>query len=159
MTGMHVVLVLPAMATLMADGFEGLIFVCGKCAVFATIGMSIGAFFRIKDKDERSETLGYFISAILGGVTEPILYGIGLRYMRPFVGMVAGGLVGGAYAGLMHVGVYTMSPSNILSFTGFIGDSQANLVNGIIAIVLSMVVSAVVTYFFGFEKKPVKDSK
>ena len=137
-------------------GFEGLIFVCGKCAVFATIGMSIGAFFRIKDKDERSETLGYFISAILGGVTEPILYGIGLRYMRPFVGMVAGGLVGGAYAGLMHVGVYTMSPSNILSFTGFIGDSQANLVNGIIAIVLSMVVSAVVTYFFGFEKKPAK---
>lgn len=159
MTGMHVVLVLPAMATLMADGFEGLIFVCGKCAVFATIGMSIGAFFRIKDKDERSETLGYFISAILGGVTEPILYGIGLRYMRPFVGMVAGGLVGGAYAGLMHVGVYTMSPANILSFTGFIGDSQANLVNGIIAIVLSMVVSAVVTYFFGFEKKTVKDSK
>ena len=143
----------------MADGFEGLIFVCGKCAVFATIGMSIGAFFRIKDKDERSETLGYFISAILGGVTEPILYGIGLRYMRPFVGMVAGGLVGGAYAGLMHVGVYTMSPSNILSFTGFIGDSQANLVNGTIAIVLSMVVSAVVTYFFGFEKKSVKDSK
>ena len=77
------------------------------------------------------------ISAVLGGVTEPILYGIGLRYRRPFAGMIAGGLAGGAYAGLMHVAVYSLSPSNILSFTGFVGGSSINLVHGIIALVIS----------------------
>lgn len=153
MTGMHTVLVLPAMTTLMNDGYEPLIFVCGKCATFATIGMSVGAFLRLKNKSEKAMTFGYCISGILGGVTEPILYGIGLRYKRPFLGMIVGGLAGGAYAGLMNVGVYTMSPSNILSFMGFVGDSQANLINGIISIAIALIVSAVVTYFFGFKKE------
>ena len=54
----------------------------------------------------------------------------------------------------MHVAVYSMSPSNILSFTGFVGGSTANLVNGIIALIISTAVSAVVTYFVGVESKP-----
>ena len=66
-------------------------------------------------------------------------------------GMIAGGLAGGAYAGLMHVAVYSLSPSNILSFTGFVGGSSINLVHGIIALVISTVVSAVVTYLVGVE--------
>lgn len=152
MTGMHTPLVLPAMTTLMETGSDQLIFVCGKCAVYATIGMSIGAFFRLH-KDERSADVGYLVSAILGGVTEPILYGIGLRYRRPFLGMVIGGLAGGAYAGIMQVAVYSMSPSNILSFTGFVGGSTANLINGIIALIISTTVSAIVTYVAGVESK------
>src|SRR5699024_3099563 len=63
MTGMHTPLVLPAMTTLMETGVDQLIFVCGKCAVYATIGMSIGAFFRLHN-DERSANVGYLISAV-----------------------------------------------------------------------------------------------
>ena len=150
MTGMHTPLVLPAMTALIETGSDHLIYVCGKCAVYATMGMAIGGFFRLKG-EERSASVGYLISAVLGGVTEPILYGIGLRYRRPFAGMIAGGLAGGAYAGLMHVAVYSLSPSNILSFTGFVGGSSINLVHGIIALVISTVVSAVVTYLVGVE--------
>ncbi|HJB58393.1 MAG TPA: PTS transporter subunit EIIC [Candidatus Faecalibacterium faecipullorum] len=153
MTGMHTPLVLPAMATLMETGIDNLIFVCGKCAVYATIGMSIGAFFRLRG-DERSASVGYLVSALMGGVTEPILYGIGLRYRRPFLGMIVGGLAGGAYAGIMGVAVHSMSPSNILSFTGFVGGSTMNLVNGIIALIISTAVSAAVTYVAGVESKP-----
>lgn len=158
MTGMHTPLVLPAMTTLMETGCDNLIFVCGKCAVYATIGMAIGAFFRLKDKEERSASVGYLVSALLGGVTEPILYGIGLRYRRPFIGMVVGGLAGGAYAGLMQVGVYSMSPANILSFTGFVGGSSANLINGIIALVISTVVSAIVTYVVGVDENTAQNA-
>ena len=150
MTGMHTPLVLPAMTALIETGSDHLIYVCGKCAVYATMGMAIGGFFRLKG-EERLASVGYLISAVLGGVTEPILYGIGLRYRRPFAGMIAGGLAGGAYAGLMHVAVYSLSPSNILSFTGFVGGSSINLVHGIIALVISTVVSAVVTYLVGVE--------
>ena len=150
MTGMHTPLVLPAMTALIETGSDHLIYVCGKCAVYATMGMAIGGFFRLKG-EERSASVGYLISAVLGGVTEPILYGIGLRYRRPFAGMIAGGLAGGAYAGLMHVAVYSLSPSNILSFTGFVGGSSINLLHGIIALVISTVVSAVVTYLVGVE--------
>ena len=150
MTGMHTPLVLPAMTALIETGSDHLIYVCGKCAVYATMGMAIGGSFRLKG-EERSASVGCLVSAVLGGVTEPILYGIGLRYRRPFAGMIAGGLAGGAYAGLMHVAVYSLSPSNILSFTGFVGGSSINLLHGIIALVISTVVSAVVTYLVGVE--------
>ena len=150
MTGMHTPLVLPAMTALIETGSDHLIYVCGKCAVYATMGMAIGGFFRLQGEG-RSASGGYRISAVLGGVTQPILYGIGLRCRRPFAGMIAGGLAGGAYAGLMHVAVYSLSPSNILSFTGFVGGSSINLVHGIIALVISTVVSAVVTYLVGVE--------
>ena len=150
MTGMHTPLVPPAISAAIVIGSDHLIYVCGKCAVYATMGMAIGGFFRLKG-EERSASVGYLISAVLGGVTEPILYGIGLRYRRPFAGMIAGGLAGGAYAGLMHVAVYSLSPSNILSFTGFVGGSSINLLHGIIALVISTVVSAVVTYLVGVE--------
>jgi hypothetical protein len=47
--------------------------------------------------------LGYFVSGIVGGVTEPALYGLGLRYRRPLIGLAVGGFVGGVWAGATHV--------------------------------------------------------
>ena len=44
-----------------------------------------GAFLRFREKDAKALAFGYFVSAIIGGVTEPVLYGIGLRYKRPFL--------------------------------------------------------------------------
>ena len=150
LTRIHTPPGLPAFAAPHETRRGQLLYVFGQCADSPTMGMAIGGFFRLKG-EERSASVGYLISAVLGGVTEPILYGIGLRYRRPFAGMIAGGLAGGAYAGLMHVAVYSLSPSNILSFTGFVGGSSINLVHGIIALVISTVVSAVVTYLVGVE--------
>lgn len=57
-------------------------------ASIACAGMALGAALRIKGKKNKTLVWGYFISNIIGGVTEPSLYGLALRYKRPFLGMM-----------------------------------------------------------------------
>lgn len=153
MSGMHMVLIVTGITVLMSGGSEALIMPAGGCATWAAWGMALGAFFRLKDKEEKSLSMGYFISAALGGVTEPALYGIGFKYKKPFLGMMIGAALGGAYAGLTHVSIYVMGASNFLSFIGLLGGGTANLVNGIIANMIALISSAVAVYFIGFNEK------
>jgi PTS system beta-glucosides-specific IIC component len=41
----------------------------------------LGAFLKIKNQGEKTLALGYFISGIVGGVTEPVLDGILSKYV------------------------------------------------------------------------------
>lgn len=152
MTGMHMVLVLSAISVLVTNGSENVILVAGGLANMAAFGMAFGAFLRLRDKKEKSLAFGHFISGIVGGVTEPALYGIGLRFKRPFLGMVVGGFVGGIYAGLTHVAVYAMGATNFLGFVGFAAGGAANMRNGIISMIITFVVAAAVVYVSGFDK-------
>ncbi len=155
MSGMHVVLVITAMTTVMAGGNDPLFLTAGHIATWAACGMALGAFLRIKNRDEKAISLGYFISGLIGGVTEPVLYGVGLKYKRPFIGMSIGAGIGGLYAGLTHVSSYLMASSNFLGVLRFSGSTTANLLNGTIACVISMLSSAAAVYLMGFgnEKK------
>ena len=160
MSGMHLILAVTMITVVMSQGYENVVAPAAFCATFAAFGMALGAAYRTRDKQERALSLGYFISGILGGVTEPALYGIGFKYKRPFIGMTIGAFLGGLYAGITHVGVYVVGATNVLSVLGFVGGGKANLVNGIIAMSISLVASAVATYIIGFSgKKNVKNEE
>ena len=67
---------------------------------FACFGATAGVLFisiRDKNKDMRQTSLGALAAGLLGGVSEPSLYGIHLRYKliykRMLVGCFAGGVV------------------------------------------------------------------
>ena len=67
---------------------------------FACFGATAGVLFlsiRDKDKDMRQTSVGALAAGLLGGVSEPSLYGIHLRYKliykRMLVGCFAGGVV------------------------------------------------------------------
>ena len=61
--------------------------------------------------------------------------------------MMVGGAVGALYASIMGVKAYALIPvANFLALTSFAGGSTANLINGILCGVISLVVAAVVTY-------------
>lgn len=149
MSGMHIVLVVMMMTILMQNGCEGLVSPAACCATMSAVGMALGAALKIKDKEEKSMAIGYFVSGILGGVTEPALYGVGFKYKKPFIGMMIGGALGGLYAGLTHVAVYGLGATNFLMVMTYAGGGTANLVNGTISMVIALVGSAVATYMLG----------
>lgn len=153
MTGMHQVLLTLAITQLMTVGSDASILVAGGMAQFATWGMAFGAFLRLKEKDEKGAQLGYALSGILGGVTEPALYGCGFKYMRAMVGMVVGGAVGGLICALAHATCYVLGATNILFLLGFVAGGTANLMWTAIAGVTAFVIAAGITYFFGFTKE------
>ncbi len=153
MTGMHQVFITNMIVVFMSQGFDGVISPGASIASVAVSGMLLGALLRIKDKDERSMTVSYLISAFIGGITEPGLYGTGLKFKRPFIGLFVGGFVGALYCAIMGVESYALVPvASFLALSGFAGGPAGNFMHGVIGGVIAIVIAAVVTYFFGFEK-------
>lgn len=129
----------------------------GNFATWACFGVALGAALRLKNKDDRSTSFAAFASGILGGVTEPTLYGICFRFTRCFVTMAVGGFVGGAIAGIFDLKGYAMTSPNFLSLLGYVGGTNANIAVGVVASFSSLIVAAVLTYWFGFSKKDLED--
>ncbi len=152
MTGMHMVVGMAGLTMIFTQGYEGCVIVAGSCATWAAYGLALGAFFRIKNKQEKALSLGYFVSGILGGVTEPALFGIGFKYKKPFIALMIGGFAGGLYSGIMKVTVHIFGATNFLGALGYVAGGTSNLIHGVIGCLISMIVTAVLTYMFGFDK-------
>lgn len=153
MTGMHMVLIVTLFQIFATQGYDGFSAPALCYASFSIMGVGIGAFLRIKDKEQKALAAGYAITAIVAGTSEPTIYGICTRYKKPFIGLMAGGFVGGIYGGIANVISATLVPaSNVTAVFAFLGKSSGNIINGIIASIISLIVAAVVTYFMGFDK-------
>lgn len=158
MTGMHQVLITLGMAMPVQNGFDACVFAGATIACAASWGMAFGGFLRIREKDEKSQMLGFFISALIGGVTEPVLYGCGFKYLRTFGGLVAGGLAGGLVTALAGCKVYVIGNASIISaVAGYAGGGSANFFWGGVSLVVGFAVSAAVTYLFGFTKEQLEE--
>ena len=151
-TGMHMVFITFLISGFSAVGHEALVSPAALSASIAVAGMSLGSALRIKDKEERNLAYSYFLASLVGGITEPGLYGLGIKYKRPFIGMMIGGAAGGLYAAITHVTAYAIVPvASFIALTGYFGGSTANIVNAIISAVIAFVVATVATYFLGFK--------
>lgn len=153
MTGMHLALMMPMMASYFETGVMTGPAQAGGFATWACFGVALGAALRLKNKKEKTSAFGAFVSGIVGTVTEPTLYGICFKYKRCFIGLLLGGFIGGAYAGITNVCTYVLSSGNFLSLLGYTGGTTANLVNGVIACLLSLASAAIFTFIFGFSKE------
>ena len=90
MTGMHYALI-PLMFQNMASlGFDVVVLVTMFCSNICQGGASLGVAMKTKDTDTKSEGIACAISAIVAGVTEPAMYGINMRFMKPMIGAVCG---------------------------------------------------------------------
>ncbi len=147
MCGMHASLA-PFMAQLISDpGYDSILRPAFILHNMSEGGACLGVGLRTKNIELRSEAFGLAFGCIVAGVTEPALYGINLRKKKPMYGVMAGGAVGGVVAGIVGVRAYTMGYSTILALPIF----EETIVGMAIACVVSIVVSAAVTYVLGFE--------
>lgn len=149
MTGMHGVLLMAALTTFFTLGYEDFVITAGCAANCAAWGMAFGAFLKLKNKENRSLAFGYFVSGILGGITEPSLYGVGIKYKKPLISLAAGGFLGALYIGITHVKCYMLGATNFLSFLGFVAGGTANTVNYVVGCVIAFAATAALTFVLG----------
>lgn len=124
-------------------------------AVAAQAGAVLGVFLKAKDKKIKSLALSAFISALFG-ITEPAVYGITLKYKKPFyiaciVGAIFGGVAGAAGAGALAV-----ATRSILSFPIYIGQGFVWLVASYI---LAMIAACILTFLFGYKDGVAKEEQ
>lgn len=120
----------------------------------AVAGAVFGYFFKTKD-DKQKQLFGTTAFSAIMGVTEPAVYGVFVKYRRPFLAVAIGGGLGGLFAGLMNVVGY--APVSLLGLTAFIGENDYNnFYMMLIAVIIGFVGAMVAAYVLGIpddEKK------
>ncbi|WP_058829359.1 beta-glucoside-specific PTS transporter subunit IIABC [Paenibacillus polymyxa] len=118
-------------------------------AVFAQIGVAFGIFLKAKkDKTLRTLAGSTSITGLLAGVTEPIVYGLVLRFKRVIPIVIISGAIGGAINGHFGVKMTAYVFHNIFAIPVY----TPTLVY-VIAIACSFAVATVLTLIFGYERK------
>ena len=152
LTGMHIGIMGIAIANFGNVGYDTMFLMASTIQNFTASGVGLAVWLRMKDKAQKNLCFGYFITQFIGGVGEPLLYGVFLRYKRPWIGTLCGGAAAGLYAAITHVTQYTFS-SGLFSPLAFAGGDQANFINACIAMAIGMIVAFVTTWFFGLTKE------
>ncbi|MCD7751395.1 MAG: beta-glucoside-specific PTS transporter subunit IIABC [Lachnospiraceae bacterium] len=123
----------------------------------AGLAMSV----RSKNPDTKQQASSAGLTGVLG-ITEPVLYGVNLKFSFPLYAAMIGGGVGGLYLGITKVARFAAGSPGLLVLPAYIPTEQAqtlgytmsNLVNAVIGTVIAMVVSFVVCYIlFGVWQK------
>lgn len=142
--------VVPIMISAFAKGGD-VIGPITAASTFAQIGVAFGVFLRARDKKLKSLTLGATLSGVLAGVTEPIIYGVILRYRRLIPVMVIAGVVGGAIVAIFDVRVFTFVFNSVLTIPAYTPPVKYALGIGV-----AFIVGTILSYLFGYENKKAK---
>ncbi|HFI0048718.1 TPA: sucrose-specific PTS transporter subunit IIBC [Streptococcus suis] len=113
----------------------------------------------VKTKNPKLKALAFpaALSAFLG-ITEPAIFGVNLRFRKPFLLSLIAGAIGGAVASLLGLAGTGMGVTIIPGMTLYAGNGQ--FFQYILMVAVSFALGFALTYFFGYEdeEKDVKKS-
>ncbi|HEL1555952.1 TPA: sucrose-specific PTS transporter subunit IIBC [Streptococcus suis] len=104
----------------------------------------------VKTKNPKLKALAFpaALSAFLG-ITEPAIFGVNLRYRKPFLLSLIAGAIGGAFASILGLAGNGMGVTIIPGTTLYVGNGQ--LLQYILMVAVSFALGFALTYLFGFE--------
>lgn len=118
---------------------------------FAMLGAALGVWAKTRNAEFKKYSLTTALTIMFSGITEPAIYGVAIPTKRPFIAAIIGGAVGGAYLGAMKVTSQAFVFGGLTTIPAFAGGADGNLMHAAIGLAICVIVSAVLTYIFGFE--------
>jgi len=147
--GMHLPVYMPAITNLLTTGSESFVMPIGQVYSYAVYGMALGAVIKFRKKENKSLATGYFVSGIIGGVSEPTLYGICLNNKSGMMILAACCGIGGLISGILSPGVCNMAPANIFSTIAVWAPlGTSNIIRGLILQIASFVIGVLGVVLF-----------
>lgn len=140
-------MILPLIMSNIAKLGQDPIFPIACASVMSQAGAALGVFLKTKRKKTKQVSGAACIAAIFG-ITEPTLYGVTLKYKKPFYIAVLSSSVGGIIIGFSHVEAHAFAFPSVLSIPTYIGHG---FIGEIIGLIISFAGAAILTYFFGYQ--------
>ncbi|MBQ7064781.1 MAG: PTS glucose transporter subunit IIA [Firmicutes bacterium] len=114
-------------------------------------GFAVG--LRSKNPDTKTQASSAGLTGVLG-ITEPVLYGVNLKFTFPLYAAMIGGGVGGLFLGITRVARFAGGSPGLLVLPAYIpneevqalGYTMSNLVFAIIGVVIAMVVAFIASF-------------
>lgn len=121
------------------DAFNAMI----TCGIVAQGSAALAVAFKTKDKKKRSLYISSAVPAFLG-ITEPAIFGVNLRFIKPFAFGCAGGAAGGMLAAILNLAGTGMGITAIPGMLLYVSNLGGYLlINGV-----AIAVAFCLTYFF-----------
>lgn len=134
---------------MIADTGWNLVNPISTCSIVAQAGAAFAVGMKSKSKKIKALSFPSVISALLG-ITEPAIFGINLRFVKPFIMGLIGGAAGGFLASLLKL---KASGMGITAIPGSLLYLNNQFILYILVAVFSFAVAFVLTYLFGYKDK------
>lgn len=108
---------------------------------------ALAVAFKAKNKKTKALALPASLSAFMG-ITEPAIFGVNVRFMRPFIAGMIGGACGGALASIMNV---YATANGVTGLFGLLITTDT-FVGYILTMVVSFAVAFAVSWFMGIKE-------
>ncbi|MBY4955289.1 sucrose-specific PTS transporter subunit IIBC [Streptococcus suis] len=104
----------------------------------------------VKTKNPKLKALAFpaALSAFLG-ITEPAIFGVNLRFRKPFLLSLIAGAIGGAFASILGLAGNGMGVTIIPGATLYVGNGQ--ILPYLLMVAVSFALGFALTYLFGYE--------
>lgn len=141
--------IMPVVASLIAaNGYDPAFISSCTISDIAVGGAILGYFLRARNLKQKQLFGIVTLSAILG-VTEPAIYGVFVKFRRPFIAVMIGGGLGGLFAGLTGVKAYSIA-WGLFGLPAYIGEGDfMNLWLMVAAVAISFIGATIAAYMLG----------
>lgn len=141
--------IMPVVASLIAaNGYDPAFISSCTISDIAVGGAMLGYFLRARNLKQKQLFGTVTLSAILG-VTEPAIYGVFVKFRRPFIAVMIGGGLGGLFAGLTGVKAYSIA-WGLFGLPAYIGEGNfMNLWLMVAAVAISFIGATIAAYMLG----------
>lgn len=146
--GIHHILNFLEISMLAQDGWNYLNPI-GTCGNVAQAGAVLAIAMKARSTKIKQIAYPSCLSALLG-ITEPAVFGVNLRFGRPFLMVMAGGAAGGFLASIFHLRATGMAITGIPGTLLYLNEQ---LPLYLLTNAISFAVAFVMTWFFGFNAK------
>lgn len=154
MAGMHVAVFPYILGNLDTLGYDFLQLPAMLAYNFSQAAAAAAVAIKAKDKELKATATAAAISACVGGITEPALYGVNLRLKKPLIASMIGSGISGLLIGFLGIKAFAFSGPCLLSFPMFASNTfTQNFLFACIAGIVSVVITFVLTLLFGWEEE------
>ena len=128
-------------------------------AVVAQMGASFGVFIKSKKQETKSVALSAGITGIFG-ITEPTIYGVTLRFKKPFICACISGAVAAAVASFFNSVYYAYAGlPGLLTVVNAIGANPTSIVGELIGCAIAIIGSIVLVQIVGFDEGQIAEEE
>lgn len=150
-TGLHHTYTMIETSLLANTGFNPVITLCAMYG-FANVGTCLAFFMKAKKESVRQTSIGAMLSQLFG-ISEPVLFGIQLRYnLRPLIIMLCTSGLGAAFFSLLHIQSNSYGLAVLPSYLMYIYEGRQLLWYFAVS-VFSVGLCFILTYMFGVPKE------
>lgn len=119
------------------------------CQVAA--GLAVG--FKAKNPEIKKNAITLSLTSFFAGsVVEPVMYGVNLKYKRPFIAVCIGGAIGGAITGASLAGTTAAVAFSLYTIPAYLGVGFTGL---LIGCGVGACVTFILTWIMGFDEKAI----